>query len=195
MPERPPRRAERGRWRDLIIAHLKDFPRQYAALESAMSTFGDDFDLSAFKAAFETTDDMEAYNRVQAVERGIGRVQNFIGDLAEAGVKLAELPRPPMGEDGSRAEQAFRALRDGGVIDGHLCRRLVRAHGARRSLEHRYLRINAADVHRAAELVHGTAPDFIRAYRRWIEPLLRTHSDPPTWSPPNEFDHEASHGT
>ena len=142
-----------------------------------MNAFGDDFDLPAFKAAFETTEDMEAYNRVQAVERAVGRVQNFIGDLAETAVKLTELPRPPMG-DGSRAEQAFRALRDRGVIDGKLCGRLVRAQGARRRLEHSYVRINAGDVHRAAELVHETAPDFISAYRRWIEPFLRTPDEP-----------------
>ena len=172
MAERPPRKAERGRWRDLIIAHLKDFPRQYAALESAMGAFGDDFDLSAFKAAFDTADDMEAYNRVQAVERAVGRVQNFVGELAEAAVKLAGLPRPPMADDGTRAEQAFTALRDEGVIDAQLSRRLVRAHGARRRLEHSYVRISAGDVHRAAELVHRSAPDFIHAYRRWIEPFL-----------------------
>lgn len=172
VAERTPRKAEQRRWRDLIIAHLKDFPRQYAALESAMSTFGDDFDLEAFKAAFDTADDMEAYNRVQAVERAIGRVQNFIGELAEAAVKLAELPRSPMADDGSRREQAFRALRDEGVIDGNLLRRLLRAHGARRRLEHSYIEISAGDVHRAAELVHGTAPDFVHAYRRWIEPFL-----------------------
>jgi uncharacterized protein YutE (UPF0331/DUF86 family) len=177
MAERTPRKAERGRWRDFIVGHLKDFPRQYAALESAMNAFGDDFDLPAFKAAFETSEDMEAYNRVQAVERAVGRVQNFIGDLAEAAVKLAELARPPMGDDGSRAEQAFKALRDAGVIDGKLCGRLVRAQGARRRLEHSYVRINAGDVHRAAELVHETAPDFIYAYRRWIEPSLLTSDE------------------
>src|SRR5271170_804373 len=93
MAERAPRKVERGRWRDLIVGHLADFPRQYAALESAMNAVGDDFDLRAFKGAFETTEDMEAYNRVQAAERAVGRVQNFIGDLAENGVKLAELPR------------------------------------------------------------------------------------------------------
>ncbi len=143
-----------------------------------MNAFGDDFDLRTFKGAFETTEDMEAYNRVQAVERAVGRVQNFIGDLAETGVKLAELPRPPMGDDGSRAEQAFNALRNGGVIEGNLCRRLVRAQGARRRLEHSYVEINAGDVHRAAQLVHETAPDFIYAYRRWVEPFLRTPDEP-----------------
>jgi uncharacterized protein YutE (UPF0331/DUF86 family) len=179
VAERTPRKAERARWRDIIIGHLKDFPRQYAALESAMNAFGDDFELPAFKAAFDTTDDMEAYNRVQAVERAVGRVQNYIGDLADAGVKLAELTRPPMQDEGSRAEQAFEALRDAGVINGNLCRRLVRAQGARRRLEHSYVQIKAGDVHRAAELVHQAAHDFIQAYSRWIEQYIRAPQDEP----------------
>jgi len=174
VADRRPRKAERGRWQDVIVEHLKELPRQYGALESAMSAFGDDFDLPEFSAAFNTTQDMEAYNRVQAVERAVGRVQNFIGELAETAVKLVELPRPPMGDDGSRTEQAFEALRDAGVIDGSLCRRLVRAQGARRRLEHSYVRITAGDVHSAARLVHETAPDFLRAYRSWIEPFLAT---------------------
>jgi len=179
MTERPRRKADSARWRDLIIRHLSDFPRQYAALESAMSAFGDNFDLPAFKAAFETTEDMEAYNRVQAVERAVGRVQNFIGDLAETAVKLTELPRPAIGDDGSRAEQAFRALRDGGVIDAKLCGELVRSQGARRRLEHSYVAINAGDVHRAAELVYDAAPKFILAYRRWIGPFLLAPDEAP----------------
>lgn len=34
------------------------------------------------KGGFNITDDMEAHNRVHAVERGVGRVQNFVADLA-----------------------------------------------------------------------------------------------------------------
>ena len=172
MADGSPRKADRRRWQDVIVDHLKEFPRQYAALENAISAFGDDFDLPEFKAAFETAEDMEAYNRVQAVERAFGRVQNFVGELAETAVKLAELPRPVMGDDGSRVEQAFEALREAGVIDRSLCRRLVRTQTARRRLEHSYTRINAGDVHGATKLVYETAPDFIRAYRPWIEPFL-----------------------
>jgi hypothetical protein len=40
---------------------------------------------------------MGAYNRVQAVERALGRVQKYVAELAEAGVKLAALPRPTDG--------------------------------------------------------------------------------------------------
>jgi uncharacterized protein YutE (UPF0331/DUF86 family) len=101
-------------------------------------------------------------------------VQNYVGDLAEAGVKLAELPRPPLQDQGSRAEQAFA-----GVINGKLCRRLIRAQGARRRLEHSYVQIKAGDVHRATELVHETAHKFIQAYRRWIEQYIRPPQDQP----------------
>jgi uncharacterized protein YutE (UPF0331/DUF86 family) len=135
-----------------------------------MGAFGDDFDLQSFKRAFETSDDMEAYNRVQALERAVGRVQNFVAELAEAGVRLADLPRASGA--GPVAQRAFEALRDAGVIDGRLSRRLTRAQGARSAIEHGYLTIPAGDVHRAAELVHGSARDFIGRYRRWIEPYV-----------------------
>ena len=39
-------------------------------------------------------------------------------------------------------------------------------------IEHSYVQTRAGDVHRAAELVHETARDFIVAYREWIAPYL-----------------------
>lgn len=165
-------KADRGRLMRDIVAHLEDFPRQYAALETAMAAFGDDFDVKLFKAAFDTADDLEAYNRAQAVERAVGRVQNYVGDLACAGVRLARLPCEPLGDGGSPAQQAFEALRDAEVIDGELCRRLVRAQKARSLIEHSYVRTPAGDVHRATQLIHETAGDFIAPYRAWVEPFL-----------------------
>jgi uncharacterized protein YutE (UPF0331/DUF86 family) len=166
------RKADRRRWQRDILRHLEDFPRQYAALENAMAAFGDEFDLKLFKRAFDTTEDMEAYNQVQAVERALGRVQNFVAELADAGARLAELARPSLAEDGSRAHQAFEALRDAKVIDGSLCRRLARAQKARSMIEHGYVQTRAGDVHRAAELVHESARRFIGAYRSWIVDYL-----------------------
>jgi hypothetical protein len=125
-----PRKVDRKRWQRDIVRHLEDFPRQYAALEHAMAAFGGDFDLRQFKQAFDTTEDIDAYNRVQAVERALGRVQNFVADLALAGVKLAQLP--PVAEAHTPpSHQAFAALREAGVIDGELCRGLTRAQDAR----------------------------------------------------------------
>jgi uncharacterized protein YutE (UPF0331/DUF86 family) len=166
-----PRKVDSKRWQRDIVRHLEDFPRQYAALERAMAAFGDDFDLRQFKEAFDTMDDMDAYNRVQAVERSLGRVQNFVSDLAQAGVKLAQLPRIPDAQ-GSTANQAFAALRQARVIDGELCRRLTRAQDARSMIEHSYIHTPAGKVHQAAELIHDTSRDFIGHYRTWIEPHL-----------------------
>jgi hypothetical protein len=177
MAEPTPRKVDRQRWRRDIVRYLGDFPRQYAALENAMGTFGDDFELTEFKQAFDTADDMEAYNRVQAVERAVGRVQNYVAGLAEAGVKLAQLPRLPLDGQRSRAEHAFEALREGGIIDGGLCRLLVRAQSARTRIEHNYVQTPAGDVHRATLLVRDAARQFIGAYRTWIGPYLEPTDD------------------
>lgn len=169
---REPRKADRVRRRNSIVGHLNDFPRQHAALEAAMAAFGEDFDLQQFKQAFETRDDMQAYNRVQAVERAALRVQNYVGELAENGAKLAELPPAVSFGGGSDVARAFAELRDAGVIDGNLCRRLVQAQGARRRIEHSYVGVPAGDVHRAAELIREGARDFFERYRPWIAPHL-----------------------
>lgn len=136
-----------------------------------MASFGTDFDLQQFKAAYNTAEDMDAYNRVQAVERALGRVQNYVGELAEAGVKLAALPGPADSHLSS-TETAFEAMRAAKVISAGLCRRLVQAQNARTRIEHSCVQTPAGDVHRAAVLVRDTARDFIGAYRDLIEPHL-----------------------
>jgi hypothetical protein len=171
MADSDARPVDTKRWRLAIVRHLEDLPRQYAALEHAMASFGEDFDLQQFKAAYNTDEDMDAYNRVQAVERALGRVQNYVGELAEAGVKLAGLPRPAETHR-SPTEIAFEAMRDAKVISTSLCRRLVQAQNARTRIEHSYVQTPAGDVHRAAVLVRDTARDFIGSYRDWIEPYL-----------------------
>src|SRR5436305_7084445 len=94
MPVPDVRPVDLKRWRLAVVRHLEDLPRQYAALEHAMASFGVDFDLQQFKEAYNTSEDMDAYNRVQAVERALGRVQNYVGELAEAAVNLAAVSRP-----------------------------------------------------------------------------------------------------
>lgn len=165
------RAGDTKRWRLTIVRQLEDLPRQYAALEHAMASFGTDFDLQQFKEAYNTAEDMDAYNRVQAVERALGRVQNYVGELADAGAKLAALPRPADAHR-SPTEIAFEAMRDARIISAGLCRRLVQAQNARTRIEHSYVQTPAGDVHRAAILVRDAARDFIGPYRDWIELLL-----------------------
>jgi uncharacterized protein YutE (UPF0331/DUF86 family) len=171
MAAAEPRKVDRKRWARDIVRHLEDFPRQYAALETAMAGFGEDFDLAQFKAAFNATEpeEMEDYNQVQAVERAIGRLQNYVADLAVAGVRLAGLQ---LESEGSEPLRAFKALRSAKMIDGELCRRLIRAQQARVMIEHTYVDTAAGDVHRATQLIREAARDFIGRYRDWIEPHL-----------------------
>jgi hypothetical protein len=177
MADREARKVDERRWRLTVVRHLEDLPRQYAALENAMASFGEDFDLPQFKAAYNTTEDMDVYNRVQAVERAVGRVQNYVGELADAGAKLAGLPRPPMESGESQAQQAFEALRDAGVIGRGLCRKLVQAQNVRTRIEHSYVQTPAGDVHRAATLVRDSARNFVGSYRTWIEPYVARSDD------------------
>lgn len=168
---RNPRKADVARWRREIVGHLGDFPRQYAALESAMAAFGDSFDRSGFKRAYETQTDMEAYNRAQAVERALARVQNYIGDLAIAAVKLAGLEPPDRNREAA-AQRAFATLAEADVITRALCRRLKRAQQARTLIEHSYVDVPGGTIHAAALLIHESAREFIAPYRAWIEDYL-----------------------
>ncbi len=171
IPYRPAmRKVANRRLRIKIQGLLEDFPRQSAALDNAMAAFDDEFSLSAFKPAYETLNDMDAYNDVQALERAVTRVQNYVSDLAEAAVGLAAIDVTDIG--GSPAQRAFAGLRDANVITSSQCRQLTRAHKARAMIEHAYIGAPAGDVHAAALLVRESSTEFILSFRPWISPLL-----------------------
>jgi uncharacterized protein YutE (UPF0331/DUF86 family) len=164
-----PKRKSRAQLCAEVIAHLEEYPRQLLALEIAMEKFGEDFELERFKPAFEG-EAGEAYNQVQAVERGFGRVQNYIAQLAQIGARLADLELPKVQQ--SEAARAFEALRDAGAIDASLCRRLKRTQKVRTEVEHEYVRVKAGRLHEAVALLAASARDFIGPYTAWIEPYL-----------------------
>lgn len=135
-----------------------------------MEAFGPDFEIKTFKAAYESRQDLEAYNRAQAVERGLSRVQNYVAEMAVDGCKLAELQKARAGS--GEANDAFATLAGAGVISNALRGRLKRALKARSAIEHHYVGIPAGTVHRAAELVRDCSREFIGPYRDWIEEYL-----------------------
>jgi len=153
-----------------IIERLDDLPEEILALESAMEEFGEGFELSAFKRAFEKKDGIKAYNRVQAVERAFSRVQNYVVELAERGCRLARLELPDTHE--ANSTRAFDALKEAGVIGNSLCRNLKRTQRARSDVEHDYPGMKAGRLHAAIELGLPAAREFIRPYGRWIAPYL-----------------------
>ncbi len=164
-----PRKVEIRRWRLRITERLEDFPRQHEALQSAMEEFGPDFDLKQFKSAYESKTDLAAYNRAQAVERGLARIQNYIAEVAIDGCKLAELT---IVHKNGEATNAFATLAEASVISRALAARLQKAQKARTSIEHFYVRVPAGSVHRAAVLIFESSREFIGPLRDWIEPYL-----------------------
>lgn len=113
---------------------------------------------------------MDAYNRAQAIERGLGRVQNYVAQLSITGAKLAGLK--PAKTKESDAAKAFGALKGAGAISGELCRKLRRAQKARTMIDPSYVKVPAGNVHQAAELVATGAREFIGPYRGWVEEYL-----------------------
>lgn len=166
-----PRPVEVRRWRQEILDLVADMPHQHQALEYAMRGFGRDFELPALKRALERSGDFEAYNRAQALERAVTRVQNMLAELAIAGVKLGGL-EPPDGSRGGRADRSFEALRAAGVIDGSVASRLKDAQRVRNLIEHDYDKVTARQLHKAVEEVFDLAFTFLRPFRDWIEPYL-----------------------
>ena len=170
---RPPRAVDIKRWRVAVTSYLEDFPRQLETLQFNVEQFGDGFDPQAFARAFESQDPA-IYAPVQAIERGFGRLQNYMAAMAEDGARLAGLPRrrPRPGE--SRTAPDFEALRDAGVISKELCRKLIAAQKSRSLLEHAYIGISPTELHAAIAQLLEVAPQFLSGFSEWIERYLIT---------------------
>jgi uncharacterized protein YutE (UPF0331/DUF86 family) len=164
------RPVDQRRRRKEVIDGLASLPREHEALEFAMAEFGDDFELAELKRALAPKADIALYNRVQALERAVTRVQNILADLAIAGVKLGGLTLPTT--NAGLADRSFEALRDGRVIGAALSRRLRNAQRMRNLIEHDYDKVTAGQLHKVADEVRGLSREFVRPFRDWVEPLL-----------------------
>jgi uncharacterized protein YutE (UPF0331/DUF86 family) len=158
-PERA--RALKARIRDRV----SDVRRHLVALRTAMAEFGDDFELAAFKTAYDS-DDPVLLNRVKAVERGVDQLYNYIVELAAFGLELAEIRKR---QDDTNARLDIDALARIGVLGSQRARRLQRLRELRRELVHEYASATAEQVHEAARIVAAEFLQFYEAYRKWIE--------------------------
>lgn len=153
-------RALKAKVRDRI----SDVRRHLVALRAAMAEFGDDFDLDAFKAAYDSEDPREL-NRVKAVERGVDQLYNYIAELTAYGLELAEVRN--RGQE-TNARVDLDALARIGVIGPERRRRLQRLRELRRLLVHEYATATAEQIHEAAEIIANEFIPFYDNYRDWI---------------------------
>lgn len=147
-----------------IRDRITDVRRHLVALRAAMAEFGEDFDLEAFTAAYDSEDPKEL-NRVKAVERGVDQLYNYIAELTAYGLELAEV-RTRVQETNARVD--LDALARIGVIGPERRRRLQRLRELRRLLVHEYATATAEQVHEAAEIIANEFIAFYDAYRDWI---------------------------
>jgi len=138
--------------------------RHLVALRAAMAEFGEDFDLDAFRAAYDS-DQPVPLNQVKAVERGVDQLYNYIAELTTFGLELAEVRSRG---DELNARRDLAALRRLGVLGPERVRRLERLRELRRLLVHEYATASAEQVHEAARVVADEFLPFYDAYRRWI---------------------------
>jgi uncharacterized protein YutE (UPF0331/DUF86 family) len=143
---------------------VTDVRRHLIALRAAMAEFGDDFDLTAFQAAYQSEDPVEL-NRVKAVERGVDQLYNYIAELAAFGLELAEIRDR---RDATNARLDLEALARIGVIGPERTRRLQRLRELRRQLVHEYATATAEQVHEAARIIAVEFVPFYDGYRKWI---------------------------
>lgn len=147
-----------------IRDRVADVRRHLIALRTAMAEFGEDFELDAFRAAYDSQDPV-ALNQVKAVERGVDQLYNYIAELAAFGLELAEIR---VRGDDLNARRDLQALKRIGVIGAVRAQRLDRLRELRRLLVHEYATASAEQVHEAALLVAAEFIPFYDAYRTWI---------------------------
>ena len=153
-------RALKAKVRDRVA----DVRRHLVALRTAMAEFGEDFELDAFRDAYDSADPIPL-NRVKAVERGVDQLYNYIAELAAVGLELAEVRSRG---DELNARRDLDALQRIGVIGAERTRRLQRLRELRRLLVHEYATATAEQVHEAARIVADEFVPFYDAYRVWI---------------------------
>lgn len=147
-----------------IRDRVGDVRRHLIALRVAMAEFGEDFDLAAFQAAYDSHDPVEL-NRVKAVERGVDQLYNYVAELVAFGLELAEVRARG---DATNARVDLDALVRIGVIGPERGRRLQRLRELRRQLVHEYATATAEQVHEAARIIASEFVAFYDAYRDWI---------------------------
>jgi uncharacterized protein YutE (UPF0331/DUF86 family) len=168
--QKGPRAVDRRRWKKEVVDGLASLPREHEALEYAMAEFGAGFELAQLKKALAPRADIALYNRVQALERAVTRLQNILADLAIAGAKLGGLSLPAT--KAGPADRSFEALSGEGVTSAALARRLRNAQRMRNLIEHDYEKVTAGQLHKVAEDVRVLTSEFVRPFRDWVEPQL-----------------------
>lgn len=102
---------------------------------------------------------------VYPIERAFEILVNFVVELAELGLQLAEIT-----PEGSRAK-ALEQLKDEGVISESRRGRLVAIYRVRSQMQHAYPDVGAQSTYDAARSLLDELAGFFSDYARWLRGL------------------------
>lgn len=140
---------------------LADLPRHRRALELAISSFGDDFDETAFTAAAKSQEAKELA-KANAVQAAFENTHNHLIGIAESVVQL-------LGGTGDEdALTCLRKLKNEDLITERTRAALADAQRVRSRLQHAYDTAAASELHEAASLVRGHVQTYLDDVSAWL---------------------------
>ena len=149
---------------DRIERRLERMPLEREALSLAMGQFGDDFDMAAWRTAYEAFSAHE-HNRVVQVTGDLTALVDNAVELVRFAATLTGL-RPAGRRPSTNAD--IEALRADGALTGEQTYELVRLKELCDGLRHAYVDVEADDVHAAVHSILKLLPGFTASYVRWL---------------------------
>jgi hypothetical protein len=149
---------------DRIERRLERMPLERDALMLAMRQFGEDFDSTAWRVAYEAFS-AEEHNRVVQVTGNLTALVDNAVELVRFATTLTGL-RPAGRRPSTNAD--IEALRTDGALTGKQTYELVQLKELCDGLRHAYAYVEADDVHGAAHSVLKLLPGFTASYVRWL---------------------------
>lgn len=147
---RPPTAAQKEEWRDLIREALGDLPIQEKDLGHAIGQFRPDFNLAAWKRAFDSVDPVERA-KANSLKWPFATIVNHLNATMLNGTVVAGLMAPPQRK--FAAPLHYQVLEKTGIIGAGERRDIERVNEVRARLTHFYAQATAEEVHEAVQLL------------------------------------------
>jgi hypothetical protein len=150
--------------RERVERRLERMPLERDALLLSMRQFGEDFDLDAWRAAYEAFS-AEEHNRVMQVTGNLRALVDNAVELVRLAATLTGLRaagrRPSANAD-------IEAVRTDGGLSGKQTQELVLLKELCDKMRHEYAYVDAGDAHAAVHSVLKLLPTFTVAYVHWL---------------------------
>lgn len=159
----PPERDDLRRLPAGVRERLADIPRHLRALRSIAGSVS----AERYQQAYQSGDADALARDVYPIERALEILDNYMIEMAEAGVKaLGQAP------DTSGVAN-LRTLVENGAVSSSCVERLIDVHRTRNQLIHNYPHVRARMIFDAVEILDKEVVAFMRGYVPWLVEQFR----------------------